>query len=107
MCGGCVCVCVLQARRVGYRRWSVSHKPVFDGTKPCAPAKTESKAATEAASGTASQDKATGADSLVKLEADAPGLCLCCSMLVASGVTRHAWRGAMAALAACRMRLAV
>jgi hypothetical protein len=24
-----------QGRRINYRKWSVSHKPVFDGTKPC------------------------------------------------------------------------
>ena len=31
----------MQGRRISYRKWSVSHKPVFDGTKPYALPKEE------------------------------------------------------------------
>lgn len=31
----------MQGRRISYRKWSVSHKPVFDGTKPYALPKDE------------------------------------------------------------------
>ena len=50
------------SRRIHYRTWSVSHKPVFDGIKPVAPADGKSAADEQAADKPAEHASATPAD---------------------------------------------